>query len=356
LLAIAALSLGRGVRFAIYLAPFVGMGLGALVEVAVRGFLGRSKNSGRPDGDGHEEVRIAAIDTNSRLLVATATYAAVLAVFFVQLKPMTRMGHVGRPAIPAETVAVFRDLGRQLPPGTPIWTWWDYGYAIPHIASLAAYHDGGGQATPQTNVIANSLVISDQAALRNTILFVDRLGNKGIEGVARAVSSREALLEQIGHYAGLRDGESDVYVLFTARMVEIFETLRYVAGLPLKNARGEALQYEVLPCRKLRAEVLECNGFDIDLSSGAFSDGRAVGRLVVVADGRVVRTTDFPQDSGFVLQVLTDPQGRIDVLRLPEEIYRSNLNRMFLLGEYDATLFDEVYRKYPVARVFRVRR
>jgi dolichyl-diphosphooligosaccharide--protein glycosyltransferase len=102
--------------------------------------------------------------------------------------------------------------------------------------------------------------------------------------------------------------------------------------------------------------AVACDGFDIDLSTGAFSDGRTVGRLVVVADGRVVRTKDFPQDSSFVLQVLTDPQGRFDVLRLPEEIYRSNFNRMFLLGEYDSTLFEEVFRRYPVARVFRVRR
>jgi dolichyl-diphosphooligosaccharide--protein glycosyltransferase len=224
------------------------------------------------------------------------------------------------------------------------------------MASLAVYHDGGVQYTPQTNVIAHSLAIADQAALRNIILFVDRLGNKGIESVARGVSSREALLEQIGRYDGSRDSESNVYVLFTARMVEIFGTLRYVAGLSVKNEHGELLRYEPLPCRRMWPGAVACDGFDIDLSTGAFSDGRTVGRLVVVADGRVVRTKDFPQDSSFVLQVLTDPQGRFDVLRLPEEIYRSNFNRMFLLGEYDSTLFEEVFRRYPVARVFRVRR
>jgi len=28
---------------------------------------------------------------------------------------------------------------------------------------------------------------------------------------------------------------------------------------------------------------------------------------------------------------------------------------MFLLGEYDPSLFEEVYRRYPLVRVFRIR-
>jgi dolichyl-diphosphooligosaccharide--protein glycosyltransferase len=358
LVAIAALALIRGTRFAMYLAPLAGIGLGILIEVALRGFMTPRRND---ELDEHEadrravEQRAAKLVRSSENPRALLTYVAVLVVFFVGLKPMTGIGYVPPPALPAETVIALRELGRELPPGTPIWTWWDYGYAIVQLASLATYHDGGGQYTPQTNVIANSLVVADETVLRNTAFFVDRYGNKGIDDVAGQVDTREALLMRIGRSMASPESNRNIHVLFTSNLVPIFTTIVYAAGRPIKSERGELLKYESLHCSPTRSDGLRCTGLDIDLSNGMLSDGRAVRRLVIAIDGNVVTAREYRHESGLVVEMLQDLQGRTEILLLPDDVYRSNLNRMFLLGQYDRSLFEEVYRRYPFVRVYRIR-
>ena len=160
LMALGGLALVRGTRFAMYLAPFAGIGLGVLIEVAVRGFMAprRSGTTPAPAANDRQPATqvakgVAAMPGGRQILVA---YAAVLVVFFAGLKGMTGIGQIRKPAIPTATVTALLELGQKLPPGTPLWTWWDYGYAIAHLTSLATYHDGGGQFTPQTEVAPQS--------------------------------------------------------------------------------------------------------------------------------------------------------------------------------------------------------
>lgn len=116
------------------------------------------------------------------------------------------------------------------------------------------------------------------------------------------------------------------------------------------------LDYRPLACRGALGATLSCEGFDVDLANGRFSDGRRVDALFVIENGRVVRETAYAPASGAVLQIIVGPGGRSEALRVPAEVYRSNFNRMFLLGEFDATRFAQTYRRDPAVRVFEVRR
>ena len=76
----------------------------------------------------------------------------------------------------------------------------DNGFAITHAASLAIYHDGAAQYTPQTHLIARSLVEHSQEALHNIINFVEYNANKGIDALASKTRSHDRFLETTGAY------------------------------------------------------------------------------------------------------------------------------------------------------------
>ncbi|MFO1195553.1 MAG: STT3 domain-containing protein [Burkholderiaceae bacterium] len=350
MLALAVLALARGPRFAMYLAPFAGFGLGLLVEWAVSGFFGSARLDSRAGGR-----LLPGLDARGGLIAC----AAVVVVFVAGLRPLSGIAFVGQPAVRAPVVTALGELSRTLPPDAALWSWWDDGYAIEYLAKRGAYHDGGGQYTPQTALVAYSLVSEDPAALRGTIDFVDRHGNAGIDRVAREAGSRVALLARVAQAPRDDAGASSrrpVVLFFTAGMTSYFGALRYAAGLPTTDARGEPLGYQPLACTGALGATLSCKGFDVDLSTGRFTDGRSVDALVVIEDGRVARKTTFAPASGAVLQVIVGAGGRSEVLRVPAEVYRSNFNRMFLLGEFDAKLYEETYRPGPAVRVFKLLR
>ena len=76
-------------------------------------------------------------------------------------------------------------------------------------------------------------------------------------------------------------------------------------------------------------------------------------KLRDVDGGRVVKALDYDNDAGAVVELVIDAERRIWTYRVPDALYASNLNRMFVLGEYDAALFEEVAQHPGQMRMFR---
>ena len=55
------------------------------------------------------------------------------------------------------------------------------------------------------------------------------------------------------------------------------------------------------------------------------------------------------------LQILTKESKLLTAQIIDEKVYQSNFNQMYLLGQYDPNLFDEVYNSFPWTRVFHVK-
>jgi len=348
LLLMAAFAFVGGSRFAMYLAPFAGMGLGLLATFATRraaALLARRGSGGA-----------TALRLPGRIDGTAASYAVVLALFGLWLLPLTATGPRNTEgAVPAETIRALQRAGARLPGGAPLWTWWDLGFAYAHVAGLSVFHDGAAQYTPQTNVIAYTFMSADPTALHRTMTAVDHLGNKGIAEIAARAGSREALLQALAEPVAA-DRQRGIYLAFSRDMLEAASALRFVAGLPTRSADGTPIVFDPLSCLGMRGNVLKCDGFDVDLHTGMFSDGRAVRRLVIADNGGVAKRVDYPTGAGFVLELVVGADGKVEAYRVPNALYESNLNRMFLLGEYDRELFEEVYVEVPVLRVFRQKR
>ena len=276
---------------------------------------------------------------------------AVLA-FTVWLAPMAKRVPATGVALSTEAIQAVRVAAGHMPPGARVWTWWDHGFALAHIAGWSVFHDGGAQYTPQTHAIAYSLVTDDQAALHAVMARVDREGNRGIAALAATLRAREPLLAALSKPPEV-PAETELFVAFTRDMLLSASALRHLAGMSPVGADGLPFLYEPLECTGMEANVLACRSGPVDLNTGTFSDGRAVRRLDIVDNGKVVKRLDYPRAGGGVLVLLVGADQRIDAVRVSEDLYRSNLNRMFVLGEHDPALFAEVHRQVPVLRVFR---
>jgi undecaprenyl-diphosphooligosaccharide---protein glycotransferase len=335
LLAMASFTFTGGGRFAIYLAPFIGVGLGIALSWILRAVLARTVGASRG--------RDTAI-----------TMVAAILLFGLCLQPLTAPHTIRRPvAVPAELQRALHDAAARMPAGAPVWTWWDYGYALAHLVGFSVYHDGGAQYTPQTNLIAWSFMTDDQAALSRTMDFVDREGNRGIDALARKAGSREALLAALAAEPAPGLPRRPKYLLFTASMVDAASALRYAAGLPTELPDGSSTWFEPLPCQDLKGRTLHCDGYDIDLGTGLGGDGRPVRRFVIIDGGQVVKALDYDNGAEAVLELVIDANRQIRVYRVPDPVYASNLNRLFVLGEYDAALFEEVAQRPGLMRMFR---
>ncbi len=329
-------------RFIIYLAPFIGIGLGYLVTIVVHGLLSVG--------------RVCGFARLQRSLVSDgAVYALVLVLFGFWLVPKTAIGTTFRPAIPAPIYAALQDLKHQLPRGSRLWTWWDMGYVIPHATGLGVYHDGGAQRSPQTFFVAKSLMDDDPQRLHNIINFVDAHGNRGIQTLLDQLSSKTALVEHVTHYKEPLD-RPNIHVLFTADMIQKFSAIQYIGAWDFASGSKSNEGYKVLSCKSYIGDNLSCGEVQINLRNGEIAAGKRLRQTVLIKDGHVANTIDYPHDSGLVLQVLLKDRPPYAVYLLSDEVFRSNFNQMYLLGRYDERLFEEVYNAFPAARAFRVKR
>jgi hypothetical protein len=204
--------------------------------------------------------------------------------------------------------------------------------------------------------VAASLVDSSQARLANTVRFVDAQGNRGIEQIAATVASRDQLLAAIVKRGAELPAVGDVYLLFTESMIQDFPAMAFLSGQPSPQAADDVPLYRRLSCRELASYKLNCEGFNVDLDTGRFSDGRTLREALIVRGGRVVKTIAYDNRAGTYLQILVGDDNSIDVYTLPAPVFLSNFNQMFLLGNRDQDRFEEVYSRYPAARVYRVKR
>lgn len=336
-----------GSRFAMYLAPLAGLGLGYAIVAGVRGIAARVM----PDRDASRGDRAG---SHATVLRALLPYGVVTAVFFLGLQPtMARTVTRSAPVITAPDLAAVHRAARRMPPGARVWTWWDRGFAYAHVAGWAVYHDGSAQYTPQTHVIAHSFLTDSPNVLHAAMARVDRIGNAGITAFAQRVQDRAGLLDALSAPDETSAPPVEQFVVFSRDMLRSAAALRHVAGLPIVTTRGTPATFQALPCTAFRDSRLECGRASVDLVAGRLADGGTIRRLDIVDGGAVTKRVDYPNESERVLEIVIGPDRAIEVYLLPDELYRSNLNRMFVLGEYDRALFEEVMSEVPRLRVFR---
>lgn len=332
MLALGLLSFKSSNRFAMYLAPFVGMGLGFILDYLV--------------------VLAGKYVKNYRDLYQKVTAVAVSFVLFFTFSDLTAYSMVPRESIKAPIIQSFIEMKRVVPQNSAMFTWWDYGYALQDIGGFSTYHDGGGHGGPKTYLVAKALTSHDPKVMHQTMSYIDQ---HGVESIHKLVKKGVDYTEFLNTITKGEDrlARNDAYVLFTNDMIGKYGAISFFGDWSFEKNQSEKNFYIQVRCSTVKNNVFICQNARIDMNTGMFNQTR-LNQIIFIKDGKVIAKKMYDMKSNHRVQVLMKGDQVFQIFLLNDKVYYSNFNQMFLLGNYDKDRFKEVYYKPPYSRVYQV--
>jgi dolichyl-diphosphooligosaccharide--protein glycosyltransferase len=372
MLALGLLSFQSSNRFIMYLAPFIGIGLGWILSVGIEGmfyFLTRNhvegKGKNKPTAKGAKKnVKIShngSTDFNEgtgtlgqKILeadwfgwVRQATLYLGMGVFFWLISSQTAIPFVPAPSIHPQIFKTFLEVKKRVSDESKLLTWWDYGHTLNDIG-FRTFHDGGNQTSPKTFFIARGLISPDGEELYDITQFLETEGNGGI---TKNNTSPEALLQAVRNPQ--KKPLHPIYLFFTVDMTGKYGAISKLGSWDIVKGGSKPRGYQNLACNKITNVSMDCRGAKIDLKAGKINNQVPLKRMVFIRDGKVLREQEFGHAQGYTLQLLVSGQRIVEVQLIDEFVFLSNYNQMFLLGRYREDLYEETYNAFPFSRLFR---
>ncbi|MEO5356634.1 MAG: hypothetical protein H7844_04975 [Nitrospirae bacterium YQR-1] len=316
-------------RFVMYLAPFVGVGYGYFVTLFVDSMFQMFK-------------------IKKELLKSIILYASAF-IFFLIIIKQTAFFLVPSPSIPTNLYWSFQTIGKTLPERSVIFTWWDFGYALEDITGFATYHDGGSQETIKTLYIAHALTSNSQVELYNILSMLTKGGSTVTEEQIVKDQAVEKVIDDVKY--------DKSHILFTMDMIMKLPAIFTLRGLDAIRGEGGSQPYFVpLSCQTFKDRVITCEGNKIDLNTGTINGRSALVRSVMVENGQVLDSREYGNSrKGLSFEALAKDKNIFAVFLFNDEVFNSNFNQMYLLGNYNKDLYTQVYNAWPTARVFKAK-
>jgi len=321
-------------RFLIFLAPFIGIGLGYALDILW-------KNLRR--------------FVNDRLYTSYTLLGFLLLLLGALYSNNASFNFIPRPVLPPAIAQAFIKLKNITPKNAVIWTWWDYGYAIQYYAGRATYHDGGSQFSPKTYFVALSFTTADFDKMKNIINSVSICGAECIEELIKSGKKPEdiKLLFENGKLTGGKFSQRPVYVLFTGDLINKFYWISYFGTWDFEKKRGTHLTVSMLGCKPISRFKLACTGnVNIDFRKGFVIFNAQKKEIPLMA--YVLRTKNDKRtyvipgrSEGLILENVYTfvPKNSLYFL-INKQTYNAIFNRLFILREYPQN-FSLVDEKFP---------
>ncbi len=329
LLALAALGLASAQRFLMYLGPFLGMGCGWLVGLALARL--------QPGARGERWLGLAGVAPLGLLLLWLPASG------------------LSRPSISLELIRSLQRSARLLPPGSAIASGWAHGHLVGAITGAATFNDGQEPDPVVEQLLDRGLSDPEPRALYEILSFLARHGRGGVEA---AVAER-------GSYAGLLDATRGcepppgrpLHLLLSDKMLRGFGNHWWKGRWDFAAREGRIEGYDIRACRG-DARALVCSkperpDLRVDLERGLLNGRAPYAHFVRVAGGEVVLERSHAPGGRLWLQLIETPGDEPEVLHLLEpEVFASNFNQMFVLGRADPALFRPLASDFPTARLY----
>ncbi len=390
LLGLALLSFYSSNRFIMFLAPFIGIGLGWLLTLMIEGgfifwptkhseskqkkgketrleskkskfisllnmeYVNSLKNDFSDDSIIKKNIhRFKFLDFQGFIgwnWVRQGILYMVMGIFFWVISTQTAISFVPGPSIHTRIYSSFLEVKNRIPNNSVLLTWWDYGYSIIDATGLATFHDGGAQMSPKTYFIARGLISSEP----DEIFYITQyLATKGNRGIAENNTSPKDLLRAVMHPQN--KPWDPIYLFFTADMTGKYGAISKLGSWDIEKGGSKPRGYQNLACNKITSILMNCRGATIDLRTGKINSNLALRRLIFIRNGQVFQEKKFEHNNGFTLQLIVAGNNIIEVQLIDEEVFKSNYNQMFLLGRYRKDLFEETYNSFPFSRLYRIK-
>jgi len=334
LFALGVMAFFSGNRFSMFMAPLAGAGIGYLIYLAVYYLIKYLK--------GNEKI----ID----FVIPSIVYI----IFSLFSNNLTAFNIVLPPSIPVAIQNSFLDLKNKVPQGSPIFTWWDFGYAIIDIGEFAVYHDGGVHGADRSYFSAKAFVENDQRKMYNLISAIDNYKFKGINKLLDDNKSANAVVENLMKFNG-KPKNKNIIVLYTVDMIGKYGALAFFGNWDFEKKTTKPEGYQEMRCSDFNGKLLKCENAIIDLETGLINRQIPVKRFLIAQNGKVVQNNEYPHQSDINIELVALNNNIIGVYVLSERVFSSNFNQMYILGNYDNSLFEEIYNNFPYARAFKVR-
>ncbi|MBE0598462.1 MAG: hypothetical protein IH614_14440 [Desulfuromonadales bacterium] len=324
-------------RFAMYLAPFIGIGVGVLVEVAWRQ-LSRIKKLPQPT--------ISFCQITSMAIIFFATF------------DMATVNKLPATSIPVATVKSILEIKELVPERSTMLTWWDYGYPLMDIGHFSTYHDGSLHGGARTTLVAKVMMSPHQREMTALVSFLEENDFSTIHRLIRDRHlSGDQLVSAAFSYPGPLNGEN-LYVLYTYDMIAKFYELSKFGTWEFTNRKSSPFGYEELMCFGERGLFLECDDGEIDLRKGIFYYAGLkyyLNSVNYVDNGHLVYHLQYDSQEDGHIQIIMKNREVIMVQFINDKLYKSNFNQQYLLGNFDRSNFEEIYNNFPVARAFKIK-
>jgi len=346
-------------RFGIFLAPFLGLGIGHLLFWLKEQVLNRSP----------------------RTLWKSLHIAGWLAI-------PVGIGHlvlinVGTTFWPVEPPSIIKgmDLARQkTPPDSLIWAWWDHGYPIHYwgrrgTISDGAYHDGElaminafAMVSPDYRLSANWMHFYATRGIDGFHRVYSQLGgaSKGLDFIREVlVAGPEKALGVITRY-GLKpeeqwlqffypplDQRRKLFLFLDERLVGTSYWWYWLGSWDIEEQNGvRPILHFFVQVKQEGDQLLGKPPFAVDLKQGIFSAAKTSMPLamVVVRQGEQWQEMQY-RDVGMIFE--HDPQSAWGTLCSPE-IYESLFNKLFFLGMADIRFFKPVFLSTGIVQLWEV--
>ena len=326
-------------RFAMYLAPFIGIGVGVLIELLLQ-FAGK-------------KIRI-------KPLVVSSVSIALMVILFFSTAGYTRFSAKTPPIIPAATTRALLDIKSILPQHSAMFTpFWEYGYPLMEIGDFATYHDGGLHGGMRSTLISRAMVSTRQEEMVSLLSYLEDYGFNQLNSQIRKENlTADKMLELVFAYPGGFRG-NNVYVLYLDDPIWKFFAASKLGTWDFEQRKNDPMDYVELNCFSLVNNIMTCHDGTIDLNRGFMNDGTTdipLRAVLFINDGYVKERKDFRPNEGYYLQVLMRNGKVYMILVADERLFHTNFNQQYLLGNYDKRYFEEVYNNFPIARVLKVKR
>lgn len=339
-----------GIRFTIFLVPFLGMGLGFLIYLIL-----------------------------TKLHKSYIKYIVALCLTILFIIPSVKkdMHKLVSPSYSAPVAKGLSFLKEHSSKDACVFTWWDAGYFSEYWAERATFTDGGCQFGLKTYLTALSFSTDNPFLSAHIMRFMTEKGEKGVEiitkkfGIIKGMNlfkqvlslpedEADAFLEE----KGLKDWKDfffpkatrPVYVMFTGDLPRKMYWIYYFGSWDFQNKEGSHHAMIRFLCKG--EEKLVCN------NETAVEDGRIFyrrkyipleRRIFLNLKERQIREEMFYKNSRFLFEGLKMPDGLTIGFLLEKPLLNTFLNRMFILHVYNRELFEPVYVSFPQVSIWKLK-
>lgn len=301
-------------RFMIYLGPFVGLGLGVLVQVVFELTKKRCKKS-----------PLLPIEVGLGVLL----FLSVIHPSRFSVKPVP-------PITPGfiEGIKLLKQIAQE---GDFVWAWWDYGYPISQLG-FSVYHDGGSWGGPKSLLVARSFVAPLERAY-NLVNGTTALGEEDLRELLKKEKTPGEVLKEVEEGKYNRPIREKVYIVLTGLDIGKFYWISFFGTWDPDRQKGVHLFYLPLGLCREDQEGLLCQGGFVDLKKGFVK--RPGGEIVAIGRSERIRlgendrmvSKDLLREGTGLLFLLVEKQGRFLGFLAHPQVQDTTFHKLLFDGE-----------------------